>query len=140
MAALESPACLPRTPLSWPTPTLFVTGFSIGVLLNVVCVPALPELRRIVEQLFNETLFLKSWCSCREGGTETIAAFLPAAVCTLQIPSVRNLVFFISLTLWGGETWNSLLFPLFCFLCRPGKLPRFLLSVLTACRNVQQAP
>lgn len=43
-------------------------GFFIMTLLNVpvLCVLAVVELRRILEQLFNKTLVLKLWCSYRE--------------------------------------------------------------------------
>lgn len=43
-------------------------GFFIMTLLNVpvLCVLAVVELRRILEQLFNKTLVLKFWCSYRE--------------------------------------------------------------------------
>lgn len=43
-------------------------GFFIMMLLNVdvVCVLAVVKLRRVPEQLFNKTLFLKFWCSYRE--------------------------------------------------------------------------
>lgn len=44
--------------------------------VDVACVWTLVKLRRILEQLFNETLFLKFWFSYREGGKKTIANIL----------------------------------------------------------------
>lgn len=61
----------------------------------VLCVWAMAKLRRILEQLFSETLFIGLWFSNREG--EKIATFLLRAGSHFANVFCEKLLFFLSL-------------------------------------------